>query len=205
MYKITHGMSPELLTELLPQPNAHRNPYPIRNGNLIDNFKCRTESLKSSFFPQTIKDWNNLPDNIKNAPSLASFKRLLKTLPEYKAFSPPKWFEYGPRRLNIINCQLRNHCSPLLGDLFRNHVSPSPTCQSCTLNTIENSHHFFFVCPKYATPRRKLIQSLRDNNFAIEIEILLKGTIDRNYEDNIIIVKSVHDFITETKRFDNAE
>ncbi len=39
---------------------------------------CRTDDYKYSFFPRTTKDWNDLPNNIVNAPSVEAFKNRLK-------------------------------------------------------------------------------------------------------------------------------
>jgi len=38
---------------------------------------CKTSIRKESFYPKTIRDWNNLPAPVTAAESLDSFKRLL--------------------------------------------------------------------------------------------------------------------------------
>ena len=50
---------------------------------------CRTDALKYSFFPRTIRTWNNISAEIAESPSLPSFKQgllKLKTLPKKNNF-----------------------------------------------------------------------------------------------------------------------
>ena len=74
MFKIVHGISPNYLQELLPPTTAERNPYIVRDGNLFTNILCRTEAFRNSYFPCTVRDWNALPEDLRNCPSVESFK-----------------------------------------------------------------------------------------------------------------------------------
>jgi hypothetical protein len=45
------------------------------NKNTFDEKRFgQLASMKSSFFPQTLTDWNNLDEKIRQAPTLGSFK-----------------------------------------------------------------------------------------------------------------------------------
>jgi len=44
----------------------------------FDTMKANTDTLKYSFFPHTIRDWNSLPENIVTAPFVQSFKERLR-------------------------------------------------------------------------------------------------------------------------------
>jgi len=44
----------------------------------FDTMRANTDTLKYSFFPRTIRDWNSLPENIVTAPSVQSFKEMLR-------------------------------------------------------------------------------------------------------------------------------
>ena len=49
------------------------------------NFKhisAKLEQRQNSFFPQTIRDWNSLPSNIREETKLDSFKRNLNSIPD---------------------------------------------------------------------------------------------------------------------------
>ncbi len=206
-YKIVHGSSPDYLRDLLSETTAERNPYAVRNNDTytFTKYQCRTESFKKSFIPKTIDEWNTLPPNIRSAPSIASFKRQLKTLPSFKASSPPLWYSIGKRKLNIIHAQLRNKCSNLEGDLHSNYIKRSADCQQCRTNSKEDARHYFLACPKYINLRDKLKDEFAHNNFDFDMNVILKGDITKNYDQNRIITLAVQTYIFETGRFSNAE
>ena len=169
---------------------------------MYSNYRTRTELFYNSFFPKTIREWNLLPPEIKSALTELSFKFQLRKTDEFRIIPPPKWFSYGNRKPNIILTQLRHNCSSLNGDLFMNHVSNDPTCKNCMGNRHEDSTHFFLNCPKYERPRTKLFRALTDLQSNHELETLINGSADKNYEINRSIMTAVHIFISETHRFD---
>ena len=91
---------------------------------------------------------------------------------------------------------MRNHCSELKQDLFNNHVSDSPICNNCDLHSSEDALHFFFVCPKYNMIRNHLI-----TNVPNQVDIILFGSVDSNFEENKININFVHEYIDASKRF----
>ena len=44
------------------------------NENTFLNISVRTDAYKHSFFPRTLRDWNCLPMDITDSPSLEAFK-----------------------------------------------------------------------------------------------------------------------------------
>ena len=93
MFKIQNGIAPKYLCDSLPEP--HETGYDLRNNDSIPTFGTRTNILHNSFFPNTIKDWNNLPASTKNAPSLDSFKQKLKDTKH----KPPDWYYSGKKKM----------------------------------------------------------------------------------------------------------
>ena len=76
-YKILNGLAPKYLLDILPaSKNRH---YSTRNqSNLeLSQFFSRTKSFSNSFFLYYIKEWNKLDTEIKNLPSLSTFKKEL--------------------------------------------------------------------------------------------------------------------------------
>ena len=75
-YKMINGLTPEYLHTLLPPTvqNTTSKSYNLRNSNDIRNVHARTNLFYNSFLPSTIRAWNELSDEIKSAPSVASFK-----------------------------------------------------------------------------------------------------------------------------------
>ena len=63
--------------------------------------------------------WNSLNNTIRNVDTLSKFKSDLKKIDETENHAVPKYYFYGPRKLNIILIQLRSSGSLLNYDLFR--------------------------------------------------------------------------------------
>ena len=100
----------------------------------------RTALYENSFIPSTVDCWNNLPEHLRNSPSISYFKRiLLKT----KFPTSPLHYLHGSRLLSVIHARLRNNCSDLKHDLFNNYVTTSDKCQNC--NEIEKAEHAYFI------------------------------------------------------------
>ena len=85
-YKILHGLAPNYLANLVPPLVQEISSDNLRNSDHIQNFQANTNLFGNSFFPSTIRAWNSLPDDIKQAPSVVSFKyrlnRNLKRRPD---------------------------------------------------------------------------------------------------------------------------
>ena len=68
---------------LIPSQSRTRSTH----SNTIRYMQCNTDSFKFAFFCRTIKDWNKLPEHIKNSTSTEMLRErlthdvLLKTLP----------------------------------------------------------------------------------------------------------------------------
>ena len=75
MYKIVNALSPKYLQETLPrQSNVH---YSFRNNRNIQQFLCKKDFFYESFFPSSIRLWNNLNFNLRDIQSLNEFKSKL--------------------------------------------------------------------------------------------------------------------------------
>ena len=81
----------------------------------------------------------------------------------------------GDRKLSVIHAHLRNNCSNLKHDLYRNFVEPDFSCRcgySC-----EDANHYFFICSLYLNERVELFHStvsyhpLSLRTFCLEIRI----------------------------------
>lgn len=49
-----------------------------KHSQTLNEYQCRTDCLKYSFFPLAIREWNNLPISITNSQSLETFSSLLE-------------------------------------------------------------------------------------------------------------------------------
>ena len=209
-YKMFHNLTPTYLSNLVPPPAANRM-LRHRSPSTIRPIKCRTKRLENSFLPDAIKQWNNLPSDIRDSLSLQIFKSKLKaTL--LAVDTVPNFYLYGQRSGSIYHTQLRLGFSKLHSDLYKVNIIQQPSC-ACSHPT-ENSKHFLLFCPKYAQERQKLLLSIVPllapgvhSSLIIHLasdrlaHILLFGSKDISDENNVLIFKAVQDFILETRRF----
>ena len=125
LYKTIHGDAPIYLQQVLNAQQVDQNKYMLRNIHNIPQFRARTSTFLDSFFPQTIQDWNNLPNDIQSSESIETFVRRLN---KDKILSP-KWYYSGKRTLSIKHAKLRMLCSKLNDHLYsHNNVVDSPSC-----------------------------------------------------------------------------
>ena len=113
-YKIVNSLVPDYHRNLLPPLVQERSTYSLRNANDIRYIHANTNLFYNSFLPSTIRAWNDLPDNVKEASTVSSFKfRLNRDLR-----APSKYFNAGSRIGQILQGRLRMECSSLNSDLF---------------------------------------------------------------------------------------
>ena len=185
--KIEEGSCPSYMTELLPDKIESIRPS-SRNASNFQNFKCRTETFKRSFYPNSTSDWNSLP---LEARSTSHFTQEMRTK------CNPLYYE-GSRLNNIKHAQLRMNCSKLNAHLFSLHVHDTEQCACGHL--IEDTSHYLLHCPLYGTSREKLFIEVRHMDIGIDIDILLYGDDSHSFDINRRIFQEVHRFISETGR-----
>ena len=194
-YKIHNKLVPTFLSDIV-QPMIRDNQRNLRNDNDYTLPKYRLQTTENSYFPSTIKLWNDLDRDLRYNQTYNQFKHAL--LNQKDVFIVPKYFLVGDRKQNIILTRLRNMCSILKADLFSVNLTGSPSCQCGTAS--EDVYHFFFSCPLYTRARDTLAQRL-NRFFPITIEKLLFGDVSLPDVENEIIMISVQDYIKSSKRF----
>jgi hypothetical protein len=195
-YKISNGLAPQYLLDRQPQPVANRTAYALRNRHNLDTPITRINCLSYSFFPATTRLWNDLDLALKNKPSVQSFKMGLKKKDPKKN----NLYYHGTRLENSIHARLRIENSPLNADLCNIlHVIDSPICP-CGQGLPEDAKHFFMICPLYDQIRHELKINLLPyviNN----VDYLLFGVPNEEYNENIKIFTAVQKFIRDSRRF----
>ena len=82
LYKIVNSEAPEYLTSL--NINLLTTMiYNLRHNNNLRLPFARTSTVYQSFFPQTVRDWNNLAPEVRIAPSYNQFRASI-----YKSENP---------------------------------------------------------------------------------------------------------------------
>ena len=139
-----------------------------------------TNLFSNSFFPSTVRAWNDLPNDIKDAPSVGSFKyKINKNLR-----SSPKFYNAGTRKGQILHARLRLE-----------NIVANPFCR-CGVS--ESRNHFFFACPLYSLDRLRYLPANLDN---LTSNDLLFGCENQSDEFNGSLFLKVQEFLIRSRRF----
>ena len=137
---MNNKITPSYLSDLVAGTVSSATRYNLRNSYNIMTIQGRTNSYLSSFLPSTVRNWNNLPPEIAQSDSVASFKYNLNRGRTHV----PKCFYSGNRHEQVLHIRLRIQCSALNHDLFKKNISDIPLCRC---GSVDNTLHFFFECP----------------------------------------------------------
>ncbi len=193
-HKIIHKDTPAYLYDHIPPTVGTRAGRPLRNNSNFTLIKTYKDYFDNSFFPETVRLWNNLDEKLKSVASYESFIKLLNK----PTIQIPKHYYSGSRKPNIILARLRMGCSELNDDLYRIGVTGSPAC-SCGARR-ENPFHFFMTCPNYTFIRQQLHAEIITLS-KYSIGTILYGDKTKSDEVNRDIVNLVHNFIIDSNRF----
>ena len=189
MYKIQHNLAPQGLTENMPSTTNVRNPYNIRSANNLDPPRARSEAYATSFFPNSCRLWNELPEEIKSLNSLEDFKSHVKP----KNTPRPQHYYLGTRREQIIICRLRVNNADL------RNLAETDLCD-CNMEA-ETTEHYLMSCITYMQQRRDLTARLMNIQKPKTTELLLMGSEELTQDENRTIITATLMYINETARF----
>ena len=193
-YKMHHHLVPSYLSNLLPPLISETSNYPLRNNHDYNIPNARLSTSEKSFLISTTYLWNSLDVDVRNKPTVNSFKTALCTTRQ----KLPAFYLYGKRKNNILHTRLRQKCSSLKYDLYRCNLVPDPSCD-CG-NPCENAYHYILECPLYIQQRITMLNNLSHIHY-INLELLLSGDETQPLEYNRTIFRAVQQFIEESKRF----
>ena len=197
MNKIVNNDTPTYLNDLLPNRVNETNNYNLRNRNNFEIPFTRLCSFESSFFPSTLKLWNELDLETRTAPTFLQFKAHIKSVTN----QAKNHITFGDRKLNIILTRIRHRCSSLRGDLSSVNIIPNSNCDCGA--PLESAEHYFFECPLYTEARDRLFQSLNlGTDININFQLLTIGCQHFDNETNRSILLSVLRFLKDSHRFD---
>ena len=211
MYKIQSNQAPLYLQNSCPPLTRNRTLYNLRSGMNITTPQQRTSTYQNSFFPQTIKDWNNLDILTRNATSIQSFKDSIKKATGYRV---NKLYHHDSSKAAISQTRMRLGLSGLSAHRHHYKHIDNPKCPTCGAKT-ENPTHFFLLCPTFAAHRPTLITESCDifQKYGVIIDFrerrfreyfiltLLNGSPSMTLRDNKSIFTLVQSFIHHSHRF----
>ena len=105
IFKMKNNFCPEYLTSLVRFDVGDRNPNNLRNANNIQLIHTRTTLYYTSFLPSSVRLWNDLPSDIRNNPSINSFKTYLNR----NTLSANALVFYVDRKSQILHARLRQN------------------------------------------------------------------------------------------------
>ena len=158
---------------------------------------CRTTLFENSCVPSLISLWNQLPQHLRQIPTISSFKREISNY-MFQSNVVPSYFFFGTRYHSVIHARIRNNCSDLKYYLFLNHISDENCCSLC--DGCEDAEHFFFKYSRYQLERHQLFNSLRHLH-PLSCYLLLRGNTELPAEANILIFDTVLKYIAATGCF----
>ena len=126
------------LREMLSNTVSDTNRHNLRNSSDFVIPFSRLFSFQTSFFPSTLKLWNELNNEVRSSHSL----RTLKTGLGEQPIKVPGFLLLGDRNTNIQLTRLRHRCSNLNADLYNVNIIPNSACR-CGAH-FETAEHFFF-------------------------------------------------------------
>jgi hypothetical protein len=211
MYKIQTQIAPPYLRNACPPLTRERTTYNLRTSENITIPPQRTSTYQQSFYPHTIKDWNNLDRDIRNSPSVNSFKDKLK---KSTGITTNKLYFHDSSKAAINQTRMRLGLSGLSSQCHAYKHIDQPTCLTCGTKS-EDPAHYFLLCPTFATPRPRLLQETCNILFSYDIQVdftarafrkfyittLLQGSSVLTLDDNRRIFKLVQNVIQQSQRF----
>ena len=107
-----NNLCPAYLSSLVPE--SFEGTYNLRNSQNIRPVLARTQLYYKSFLSSGIREWNELPIEVRNSTSLTSFNYQLST----DIQKVPKYYNTGNRFLQIQHTRLRTGSTSLNQHLF---------------------------------------------------------------------------------------
>ncbi|MEW8548517.1 MAG: reverse transcriptase family protein [Candidatus Thiodiazotropha sp.] len=191
-YKMKNNLSPAYLSSLVPE-SFESTTYNLRDSQNIRPILTRTQLYYRSFLPSSIRDWNELPIEVRNSTSLASFKfQLNRDIPKI-----PKYYYTGNRFLQIQHTRLRTGCSSLNQHLFSKNIIDNPFC---VCGSVESTKHYLFDCIRYQHIRTNMINVV-SVYCTPSLNVLLSGDSHLDNHTNERIFLAVQRFIDDSRRF----
>ena len=173
--------------------------------------KTSTQFHRNSFLPNSIIEWNSLGKDIRNSPSITSFKSNYR-----KRYGVPEklpLITIPNRRDEIILNKFRANFTPLKADLKRHNYREyfNDIC-GCGLES-ETHFHYFYVCNNYTRSRTKFFDAIKGillkpiarlkRNKKLAVNFLVEGNLPDfiKPENRKTLFESLIIYINDTERF----
>ena len=200
--KIITKNTPSYLRDKLP-PVA--NPFSETPDLNLLEFHCRTKRFQMTFYPDAVTNWNNTIVHFQEMPTKAALKSHIDSLVKPKKRST--FGIYDPQGIRWLY-MLRLGLSPLRNHKMRHNFADTPVDLCLCKTGIEDTEHFLFKCPFFASSRMALASTviliLIQQNLAHvgnSVETYLYGHVSLSEDDNRSILLATIKYIKGSHRF----
>jgi hypothetical protein len=211
MFKIQRGMAPQYLLNLCPPLTRDRTPYNLRTGSNITIPQQKTTTYQNSFFPKSIKDWNEQTKEEREIGTINTYKEHHKKNSGFKVNVLHHLFS---SKSATNHTRIRLGLSGLASQRFDYKHITDPKCIGCNAKS-ESPAHFFLSCPSFTAHRtdfiRETCQIFQNNNIEVDltkkssqqffINSILRGTLLLDDLNNGIIFLLTQSYIQKNQRF----
>ena len=149
---MVNNLSPTNLSSLVPSSVGNTTTYQLRNAANLHTINSNSQLYYNSFLASVIRDWNELPDKVRNSPSKMVFKRHLNS----NITNPPIFFFAFKRLGQIHYARLRTKCSSLCEHLYSKNILDNPLC-AC--GATEDTDHLLLKCNRFRNQRQEMMDS----------------------------------------------
>ena len=203
-YKIQNNLTPFYLK--IPVPPEKAQSYNSRSQNILNEVKCNSGSYYNSFYPDSIRSWNNIGSDLRSSSSLKQFKKNIISL--IRPTSRSIFDIHDPLSIKWLY-QLRIGLSSLHAHKWRHGFKDIPNDKCATCNQTENIEHYFLVCNRFIDARANLFENIQTHNCVAfdnllicnKLNLLLYGNISFGVAVNRDIIKATLTYLKETERF----
>ena len=125
MFKIVNNETPGYLKNLLPNRVRDQTNYQLRDKPNCKVPYPRLCSYENSYFPLTLRLWNELDQDTRNSSSVLEIKNRIKS----QVTDKPTNYRLPRERANGISLtRIKHNCSSLNVDLNTVNIVPSALC-----------------------------------------------------------------------------
>ena len=195
---------PDYIRAIVPNTREMDTPRTLRNVTNITQPMTRLTSYIESLIPKTTRDWNELPNEVRQ---LRGYKEFNNNLSKTLAPDPPNNFcSVGTKIGNTLHTKLRLQSSSLNAHRFAFGQTASPKCD-CG-HRKEDTRHFLLACPRHQAARTELHNRLctilnynpRNRPIAHQVNVLMNGEGLSKTNGGMVAV-ALQNFLFQTKRF----
>ena len=148
-----NDLSPAYLSSLVPPTVGSTSAYSLRNSTNVLTVRAKSQFYFNSFLPSVIRDWNELPEEIRSSASLSVFKHKLNR----DSKTPSEFYFIGKRLGQIYHARLRTNGCSLNQHLFSKNLIDNPLC---ICGSVEDTDHYLLTCNRFSNLRQELFNKV---------------------------------------------